>query len=283
MPTKVEKDSVTGTETTGHEWDGIKELNTPLPRWWVYVFYATIVYAVIYVILYPGIPGFDGVLDWNRRVELTEQLAEARAAQAQYVDAIRQSELAAVRDDPELLTFAMAGGEAAFADNCAPCHGQGGAGRPGYPTLADDAWMWGGTPEAIHRTLQYGIRSDHPETRSSQMPAFGDFMDRGQLEAIADYVLSLSGRAPEGADLDQGGQLYAENCVACHGENGGGMTDLGAPALNDPIWLFGGEKADIIAQMAEPQHGVMPAWSGRLEPETIKMLAVYVHALGGGQ
>jgi cytochrome c oxidase cbb3-type subunit 3 len=290
MPTKVEKDAVTGQETTGHEWDGIKELNNPLPKWWLYVFYATIVFALVYVVLYPAIPGLSGytkgLLGWDRRSEVEAEVAAARAAQGQYREAIREAELATVREDPELLAFAMRGGETVFADNCAPCHGSGGAGRPGgYPALVDDAWLWGGSLEEIHHTIRYGVRCEHPQSRQSQMPAFGEILSDEQVRQVADYVLTLSGKdeAADDAPLEAGAEIFAQQCVACHGADGGGNADLGAPALNDRIWLYGGERADLIQQIRAPRHGVMPAWEGRLDAETGKMLAVYVHVLGGGE
>lgn len=288
MPTKVEKDSLTGQDTTGHEWDGIKELNTPLPKWWLYVFYVTIAFAVIYMILYPAIPTLSGythgLLGWDRRAELAEQMQEARAAQAQYLDQIRETELASISDDNELLNFALAGGQAAFADNCAPCHGQGGAGRPGgFPTLADDAWIWGGGIEEIHHTIAYGVRNEHEQSRQSMMPAFGDILSNEEVEQVATYVLSLSRDVADAGAVEAGAEVYAQNCAACHGPDAKGNPALGAPNLSDAIWLYGDQKVDVISQIGNPKHGNMPAWTTRLDDETIKMLAVYVHALGGGQ
>jgi cytochrome c oxidase cbb3-type subunit 3 len=288
MPTKVEKDSLTGQETTGHEWDGIKELNTPLPKWWLYVFYASIIFSVIYMVLYPAIPSLggytEGLLGWDRRAELREEIQEANAAQAQYVDRIEALEPQQIAEDNELLNFAMAGGQAAFADNCAPCHGQGGAGRPGgYPTLADDAWIWGGTMEAVHHTIAYGVRNEHEQSRQSMMPAFGNILDRQQIEQVATYVYSLSNDVKDQEAVQAGQEIFQQNCVACHGPNAQGNNQLGAPNLSDAIWLYGGEQAEIVAQIAKPKHGNMPAWATRLDPETVKMLAVYVHSLGGGQ
>jgi cytochrome c oxidase cbb3-type subunit 3 len=263
MPTKVEKDEYSGQETTGHEWDGIKELNTPLPKWWLYV------------------------LDWDRRAELQDEIAAARAEQQAFMQRIDQASVAAVRADDELRTFALAGGRTLFGENCAPCHGAGGGGRPGgYPSLADDAWIWGGAVDDIHQTIQYGIRSDHPDARFSEMPAFGadDILPQQEVLAVAEYVLQISDQEHDAALAERGATVYAENCAACHGDDGAGMTELGAPDLTDQVWLYGGSRADIVAQIGDPQLGVMPAWTGRLDPVTIKMLAVYVHAqFGGGQ
>ncbi len=289
MPTKAEKDSVTGTETTGHEWDGIKELNTPLPKWWVYLFYLTIGFSLVYWVLYPSIPGISGyvkgVLGTNNRVALDAKMAAAEARQAAYLDRIAGLESEEIVRDPQLLSFALAGGRSAFADNCAPCHGLGGAGQRGYPSLADDVWLWGGTLDDIETTILYGIRSGHDEARYSEMPAFGadGILSENEITAVAEYVLSLTGRADNEAAAASGKQNFADNCAACHGDNGQGDQSLGAPALNDQIWLYGGERADIIAQIRKPRQGVMPTWVGRLDPATIKMLTVYVHSLGGGQ
>ena len=288
MPTKIEKDAISGQETTGHEWDGIKELNTPLPKWWLYTFYATIAFSLVYVVLYPAIPSFSGhtpgVLGYNSRVAVEERLAEARARQAEFWDAIAAAELSEIAAEPARLNFALTGGAAAFADNCAPCHGQGGAGRPGgFPVLADDAWIWGGALDDIHTTLLHGIRNGGDEARDSEMPAYADILEPAQIEAVADYVLSLSGTEHDGAGATAGQEIYADNCAACHGEAGEGLRELGGPRLNDQIWLYGGSRDEVIRQIRQPRMGVMPGWQDRLDASTIKMLTVYVHSLGGGE
>lgn len=286
MPTKSEKDAITGMEIRDHEWDGLRELDTPLPKWWVYVLYATIAWSVVYVVLYPGIPGFRGTFDWSQREEIVDRMATSRAAQAERLDRIASSDLAALAGDADLAPFALAGGRAAFADNCAPCHGQGGAGRPGgFPVLADDDWIWGGTLDAIHQTILYGVRSGHDETRASDMPRFGAdaLLDREQIADTAEHVLSLSVRSEDAAAAKRGGVLFTENCAVCHGEDGQGIADVGAPDLADSLWLYGGDRASILASITSPHGGVMPAWTGRLDEATIKMLALYVHGLGGGE
>ena len=285
MPTKVEKDDVTGLDTTGHEWDGIKELNRPLPKWWLYTFYASIVYAFIYWVLYPSWPYvtgyFGGVLGGNQRVALDERLAEARAAQAQYLDRIQAASTDQILADPELLTFAIAGGEAAFADNCAPCHGLGGAGQGPYPALADDDWLWGGTLEEIEYTINHGIRNASDDARINEMPAYGDILEREDITAVTQYVLSLSNPNTDQVNAE-GRALFEENCAACHGEQGEGIQELGGPNLADQIWLYGGSEAEVIQQIGYPQQGVMPPWIDRLDEATIKNLTIYVHTLGGG-
>ena len=276
-------------ETTGHEWDGIEELNKPLPRWWLYTFYACIVWAIGYWILMPAWPlvsGYTrGALGYSQREIVAEDLVQAQAAKAGFRDRIAESDLAAINADPELMNFAMAGGAAAFGDNCAPCHGRGAQGAFGYPNLRDDAWLWGGTLDAIHKTISHGIRSDDPDTRATQMPAFGKLgmLKPEQVDDVAEYVLSLSGNADDAAAASRGAPIFAANCAACHGADGKGNQALGAPNLADELWLYGGDKATIVETITNSRGGMMPAWSGRLDPATIKELAIYVHSLGGGE
>lgn len=286
---KREIDPATGIETTGHEWDGIKELNKPLPKWWLWVLYATILWSIGYWLLMPAWPLLGdytrGLLGYSQRAAVARSLETARAAQAALRQRIESSDLAAIKANPELLSFALAGGEAAFGDNCAPCHGRGAQGAKGYPNLRDDSWLWGGTLEAIHRTLLHGIRADDPATRSNQMPAFGrdGLLTSAQINDVAEFVLSLSGGAGDAAAAERGRAVFADNCAVCHGADGKGNQELGAPDLTDQIWLYGGTKADIVETVTNARNGVMPAWANRLDPVTLKQLAVYVHSLGGGQ
>jgi cytochrome c oxidase cbb3-type subunit 3 len=289
MAAQPERDELTGVTTTGHVWDGIKELNNPLPKWWVYVFYATILFSMLWWVLYPAwpLPGgaTPGVLGSNQRLELEQRLAAAREAQRVYLDRIAAADTAAILADQELLAFASVGGRIAFNNNCAQCHGLGGAGQGFFPTLADDDWLWGGTPEAIQTTITHGIRNGGDEARDSQMPAFGvdGILDRAQIGELVQHVLALGGREHDAAMAEAGAALFAENCAACHGEDGKGLQDFGAPNLTDAIWLYGGEPAQIEAQIWKPRLGVMPAFGGRLDETTIKMLTAYVHGLGGGE
>ncbi len=283
-------DQITGVETTGHSWDGIKELNNPLPRWWLWTFYATIVFALVYTILYPAWPlvnsATSGLLGWSSRGELVEETAAANAARAGQLEKIAALSVEEINADPELRTIAIAGGRAAFKVNCVQCHGSGAEGGPGYPNLNDDAWLWGGSLDAIHTTLEHGIRyASDDDTRISEMPAFGrdGILDREQIGDVAEYVLSLAGNADDTTAAEKGQTVFADNCAACHGEAGEGMKEIGAPALNDAIWLYGGTKADIVRQVTAPRHGVMPAWGQRLGETTVKELTVYVHSLGGGE
>lgn len=290
MPTKVEKDTVSGTETTGHEWDGIKELDNPLPRWWLYVFYASVLWSVAYYVFYPAIPWVTGhtvgILEHTERSRVVEDLASAKLAKVGFLGRIEKTGLEDIRHNQDLLNFAIAGGRAAFADNCAPCHGTGATGGPGYPNLADDDWLWGGKLGSIYATLKHGIRwAGDDNTRISDMPKFGTdgLLKREQIADVAEYVLSLTGQAKDPAAASRGSVLYAEQCVACHGEKGIGNAELGAPKLNDAIWFYGNDKATVMSQISNPQQGVMPAWQGRLDEATLKMLTVYVHSMGGGQ
>jgi cytochrome c oxidase cbb3-type subunit 3 len=284
-----EIDQVSGTETTGHEWDGIKELNTPLPRWWLWTFYASCLWALAYWVVMPAWPLVSsytkGVIGYSSREQLAETMAKARSAQAVYLDRIEQASLEEIVNDRELLDFAQAGGGSAFAVNCSQCHGLGAAGSTGFPNLNDDDWIWGGTLEAVHQTIQYGIRSDHDETRFNEMPAFGrdEILDREQINDVAEYVLSLSGSETDPAAAQRGSEIFVEQCAACHGEDGAGIQDLGAPNLTDAIWLYGGDKATIVESISNSRAGVMPAWGKILDDETVKQLTIYVHSLGGGQ
>jgi cytochrome c oxidase cbb3-type subunit III len=278
-------DEPTGTEFVGHEWDGIEELNTPLPRWWLYTFYATILFAIVYVVLYPAWPLIDrataGTLCWSSRGDLAAEMRAAEAGRTKIVGQIAATPIEALPANPELMQAAISGGAAAFKVNCVQCHGAGAAGSAGYPNLNDDDWIWGGTLTEIEYTLTHGIRWDAAaETRSNYMPAFQGSFDGGQVNSLAGHVLSLSGKAKPNA---VGAQLFADNCAACHGSGGEGLPEVGGPALNDAIWLYGGSAGAIGKQILAPRHGVMPAWQGRLDPVTIKMLAAYVHARGGGQ
>ena len=285
-----EIDDVTGVETTGHVWDGdVKELNKPLPKWWLYVLYATIIWAIGYWILYPAWPTLHGytkgILDYSPRAEVAEEVAAAKAEQAKYLDQIAAKSLDEIAMDQELLPFVMAGGAAVFGDNCGPCHGRGGGGKVGYPNLNDDDWLWGGKLGDVKHSILYGIRSGHPEARDMAMPRFGidKILTPTETADSTQYVLSLSDKAADAAAVKRGQEHYANNCAACHGEDGKGNIELGAPNLTDNIWLYGGTPAQIAQSIHTGRGGVMPHWAGRLDPATIKMLTVYVHSLGGGK
>lgn len=289
MPTKVEKDAITGTETTGHEWDGIKELDTPLPKWWVIVFYVCIAWALGYSVLYPSWPGirgyFHGLIGYSQRATIEKRLAEEKAQMAPMLNKIKGASFKEIEGTPDLLNFAIAGGRAAFADNCAPCHGPGGAGSKGFPNLADDDWLWGGNIDNIYKTISFGIRNANADSRQSDMPRFGadGILKPPQIDDVAEYVLSLTKKSTDAKAAERGKQIFADNCAACHGANGEGNPELGAKRLNNGIWLYGGDKASIVYTVTYARNSSMPAWSERLDDTTIKMLATYVHTLGGGK
>jgi cytochrome c oxidase cbb3-type subunit 3 len=283
-------DKVTGTATTGHEWDGIKELNTPLPRWWVFTFYACIVWAVGYWIVYPAWPlvsGYtSGVLHYSSRANVAVELANLEKTRGDKMLTLGAASLADIEKDPALLALARARGKTVFGDNCAPCHGSGAAGAKGYPNLNDDDWLWGGSLDQIKQTIEFGARSGHSKAHEGAMLAFGKqgILKSAEIVTVANYVRSLSGLSTSpGFDAVAGRKIFVENCVACHGDAGKGNQELGAPNLTDKIWLYGSDEATIIETITNGRAGMMPAWTGRLDPSTIKAMAVYVHSLGGGQ
>jgi cytochrome c oxidase cbb3-type subunit 3 len=287
---KHEIDEISGTETTGHSWDGIKELNTPLPRWWLWTFYATIVWAIGYMIAYPAIPlattATPGLLGWSSRGDLRAELAAVEAARAQQASALADADMATILASADMRQVAEAGGRSAFKVYCIQCHGSGAQGGLGYPNLNDDDWIWGGKGEDIYITLKHGIRHPGDEnTRLAEMPAFGrdGILTPEQISDVAWYVRKLSGQENDAAAAERAVTIYAENCAVCHGEQGEGIRDVGGPRLADAIWLYGGSHAQIVSQLNAPKQGVMPAWSERLSDTTIKQLAAYVHGLGGGE
>ncbi|MEM1380477.1 MAG: cytochrome-c oxidase, cbb3-type subunit III [Pseudomonadota bacterium] len=280
----------TGTETTGHEWDGIKELNNPLPRWWLIVFYVCCAWAFVYWIFMPSWPGINGhlrgVRQHSERINVERAMAELRSDRAALGDKLLASNsLEDIQADPELFQFAMAAGRSAFGDNCATCHGTGGQGFPGYPNLNDDVWLWGGTLDDIRMTISHGIRSSHPETRMSQMPAFGrmGLLPGQDIDDVTEFVWQLAGNDVDAASAERGALVYEAQCAACHGTSGLGDRLQGAPNLTDAEWFYGGTKRAIRSQIYDGRNGVMPTWHGRLDDTTITSLAVYVHALGGGE
>ncbi|SIR17141.1 MULTISPECIES: cytochrome-c oxidase, cbb3-type subunit III [unclassified Bosea (in: a-proteobacteria)] len=286
-----EIDAHTGIATTGHEWDGIRELNTPLPRWWLGIFYATIVWSIGYWVVYPAWPlitgATKGVIGYASRIEIEKDMQDLKTLRASQAAGLGEASLEQIKADPNLFRIAMAQGKAAFGDNCVACHGVGGAGSKGFPNLNDDDWLWGGSLESIQQTLQHGVRATtDADTRVSMMPAFGKdgTLKRDEINAVANHVRELAGLPTEPkADLAKGRKLFADNCAACHGEAGKGNQELGAPNLTDAITLYGMDVASITETITNGRGGVMPAWGPRLDPTTIKSLTVYVHSLGGGQ
>lgn len=289
MADKREIDAETQTETTGHEWDGIKELDTPMPRWWLWSLYATIVWGIGYVLLMPAWPlvnsATPGLLGWSSRGEVAADIAAHHARHAPMNEQLLQTELAMVADDPDLLRFSVAGGRAVFLAQCSQCHGAGGGGAPGgYPNLLDDDWLWGGTVDDIHQTVMHGVRDEADfDSRYSMMSEYGSMLSSDEIEALVHYVRSLSNLDHDAAIASPGGELFADFCVACHGDDGTGDQFQGAPNLADGIWLYGGSHDAIRQTITGGRGGMMPSFHARLTPEEVAKVAIYVHSLGGGQ
>ncbi len=287
---KNEIDETSGIETTGHEWDGIKELNNPLPRWWLWTFYATIIFSIGYMIYFPAFPLLEGytpgISGRTNRGDLQVEMATANAAKAEFVEKLATSELTAISGDEALNRFATAGGKSAFKVYCSQCHGSGAQGGPGYPNLNDDDWIWGGDLEEIYTSIKHGVRNTEDEdTRDSVMPSFGadGILEAEQISQVSNYVLKISNQDHDDALAMAGQEVFNDNCTSCHSDDGTGDRDFGAPNLTDAISLYGNTEETIATQIAKPKHGVMPAWGSILSDETIKQLAVYVHGLGGGE
>lgn len=282
---KKEVDEFTGVETTGHEWDGLKELNNPLPRWWVWIFLVTCIWSVWYWVVYPAWPvlsgNTEGTSGYTQYKELAKSQQEIVARQSVYLKKFEQATDQEILNDPELYAFSIAGGRSAFKDNCATCHGTGGAGSKGYPNLNDDDWLWGGHLDDIHLTIQHGIRAGNEDTHISQMPAFGKekLLTQGDIHQVIDYVLSLSSDGDSEAYI-AGGKIFKQQCASCHGDNAKGKREFGAPNLTDKIWLYGGDKKSLYQTIYSARAGVMPAWKDRLDENTIRQLTIYLHQLG---
>ena len=277
-------------ETTGHSWDGIEELNTPLPRWWLWTFYATIIWGIGYTIAYPAWPLVEratgGLLGYSTRAEVSEEIARFDAANEGIREQLVAAELTEIGDDPELASFSQNAGAAVFRTWCAQCHGSGAAGAAGYPNLLDDEWLWGGDIEAIHTTIAHGIRNEEdPDARWSEMPAFGrdELLEPEQIDQVVNYVMSLSGEPRDPGAVEAGATVFADNCAACHMDDGTGDRMQGAPNLTDAIWLYGGDYETLTETVHNSRFGVMPAWNERLSEAEVRAVAAYVHGLGGGE
>lgn len=285
---KKDIDELSGVETTGHEWDGLKELNNPLPRWWVWVFIVTCVWSAWYFVVYPAWPTLGGATEgtggYTQFKELMQSQEEIQGRQQIYLDKFEKASYDEILSDQELYRFAMAGGASAFKQHCATCHGSGAEGSKGYPNLNDDDWLWGGKLSDIHQTLLYGIRADSWDTRLSQMPAFGKdgLLKREEIDAVTDYVLTLSG-GDQTANFEQGQAIFKNQCASCHGEDGKGLREFGAPNLADKIWLYGGKRKYVYETIMNSRAGMMPGWKDRLDENTIRQLSIYVHQRGGGE
>ena len=275
-------------DTTGHEWDGIQEFNNPLPRWWLWTLYACIVWAIGYSIAYPAWPMISGattgLLGYSTRGEVAKNIAAVEAANADLTNRLAEVELASLADDPELNRFAIQAGASVFRTNCSQCHWSGAAGAVGYPNLLDDDWLWGGDIEAISLTVRHGIRNEiDPDARWSQMPAFDEVLVDDEIASLVAHVQNISGQDHDAALAAAGAELFLENCSACHGEEGMGNKDLGAPNLTDAIWLYGGSADTLEYTIRNARFGIMPPWTPRLSDAQINAVAAYVHQLGGGE
>ena len=288
--TKREMDEHSGVETTGHEWDGIKELDSPLPKWWLYILYATIVWGIGYAIYMPAVPLWNnytkGFGNYSDRARVATEVGQLQSARAPMFAKLQATPIEQVANNAELFQFAQDAGKTVFNDNCATCHGAGGQGAKGYPALVDDVWLWDGSHEGIRQTINYGIRSGHEQARLSAMPAYGrdGLIEQAGISDLTEYVMSLS-KMPgvNAAKAANGAALFATNCVSCHGAAGTGDPLQGAPNLTDKEWLYGGTREDIASQIHNGRGGVMPTWAARLDPATITALTVYVHSLGGNK
>lgn len=283
-------DPNTGVKTMGHEWDGIQEYNNPLPRWWLWCFYISIVWAIGYCIYYPAIPLLnsftEGTAGWSQYKELQDAKDKAAEKQEGFNNAITTRSVEQVLADPELANFAIAAGKAQFALHCSQCHGSGAAGAKGYPNLLDDEWIWGGRIEDIVYTITHGIRSyDSDETRDNVMAAYGkdEMLTAQEIADVTRYIKVISQDFLENDASERGMTIFQENCTSCHGENGEGMQEMGAPALNNDVWLYGGHSNDIIESLNNGRAGMMPAFGQKLNESDIKKLAAYVYSLSGGE
>lgn len=280
--------------STGHEWDGIKEYDNPLPRWWLWTFYATVIWSVAYVIAYPAIPLVtrvtQGVLNYNAREIVASEIDTFKAQNLPVQTKLVETPLTDIAKDPELASYTANAGGAIFRTWCAQCHGSGAAGASGYANLLDNEWLWGGSIEDIHTTIQHGIRDPQDaETRYSEMPRFGtdQLLNKQQIGDVVEYVLSLSDQPHDAKLAAAGAQIYADNCTACHAADGTGDRSQGAPDLTDHVWLYGpanqADRATITRIVTQGPFGVMPAWQNRLSEADIRAVASYVHSLGGGE
>lgn len=274
--------------TTGHSWDGIEEYNNPLPRWWLWTLYLCIIWGIGYTIAYPAWPMINGatkgVLGYSTRAEVAADIAAVEAQNEAINTKLAGTELTEISADPELNGYAQSAGAAVFKTWCAQCHGSGAAGAKGYPNLLDNDWLWGGDIEAIHTTISHGIRNEtDDDAHYSEMPAFGEMLESEEIDQVVNYVLSLSGDAPDAALAEAGAVVFEDNCAVCHMEDGTGDRSQGAPNLADAIWLYGGDFDTVKETVTYSRFGVMPNWNERLTEAQVRAVATYVHSLGGGE
>ena len=281
-----ERDPYTGYLTTGHEWNGIKELNTPVPRVVIFFLIITALYSVVYWILMPawplGVSYTKGLLGIDQRDVVAGQIKRADEERSVWTKRIEAESFEQILADPKLMTVVRQTGSTLFGDNCSGCHGRTAEGGLGFPALVSSTWLWGGSPEAIAETIRVGINSPHKDTRVSQMMAFGrdGILKRDEVNNVVDFVRSLSdpsvAKTVAAAKLDAGKALFAANCVSCHGDNAKGNPELGAPDLTDKFWIYGGDAQSVFTSVWGGRQGHMPSWDGRLSPVDQKILTLYL-------
>jgi len=281
-------DPVTGRMTTGHEWNGIEELNTPVPRVVLFFLAATTLFAIGYWLLMPAWPlGWTytkGLLGIDQRVVVTRQVEQAAAERAEaWTEKLVEASYSEALGDEALMRHVSETGRTLFSDNCAACHGVNATGGPGFPDLTAKTWLWGGEPETLEETIRVGINSTNDDTRVSQMLAFGrdGILERDQISDVVAYVRSLSGASGDQAKLSAGQEVFASNCASCHGEDAKGNRELGAPDLTDNHWIYGGDLQTVYSTVYAGRQGHMPNWGSRLAPADLKILTLYVHSLRG--
>ena len=290
MSNKFAQQKDHGVGTTGHVWDeDLQELNNPLPRWWLWTFYATVIWGIGYTIAYPAWPllkdSTAGLMGYSTRAEIAQDIAATDLANGRINEQLESVDLINISSNEDLNNYAIQKGSAVYQTWCAQCHGSGAAGAIGYPNLLDDDWLWGGDIESIHYTISHGIRNDMDDNAHySQMPAFNELLEDDEIIKVVNYVQSLSGEpVNDPSKVTAGEVLYSENCSVCHGEAGEGDISQGAPNLSDAIWLYGGDYDTLIESIRYSRFGVMPPWVGRISEAKIRAVSVYVHQLGGGE
>ena len=286
-----ERDPYTGYMTTGHEWNGIKELNSPVPRPVYFFLIVAGVFSVIYWILMPawplGVTYTRGLLGIDQRVTVSESLKQAALERGIWTGRIESESFKDIQADSRLMDMVRQTGPTLFGDNCAACHGSNAKGGKGFPNLTTVSWLWGGDPENIAETIRVGVNSPHPQTRTSQMMAFGrdQILKKDEIDNVVTYVRSLSdpaiGKQVSATKIDAGKAIFAANCVACHGDDAKGKADLGAPNLADRFWIYGGDAESVHTTVWGGRQGHMPSWEGRLSPLDRKILALYLIDLRG--
>lgn len=288
-----ERDPHTGQMTTGHEWNGIKELNSPVPRVVWFFLIATFLYSLVYWVLMPawpiGVTYTKGLLGIDQRDVVAAKVEAAHAAREPWAAKLRETDFAAIQADDGLMQIVREAGHPLFADNCAVCHGTRGTGGKGYPNLAANAWLWGGDAETLSETIRVGINSGHDETRVSQMMAFGrdGMLNRNEILAVTTWLQALSNPTlaaeADPAVIAAGGTVFADNCAACHGDDARGVPEMGAPNLADDVWIYGGDRQAIFETIWHGRQGHMPHWEGRLSELERKILTLYVLDLAGAR